>query len=86
MGFMSGRGTDDAHQVSRRIAEETAKGKNGSGSVVISMYDIEKAHPRVCRNALWDLMRRWGCDDRLVAVCRALHDHTRVVVRVHGGV
>ena len=86
MGFMSGRGTDDAHQVSRRIAEETAKGKNGSGNVVISMYDIEKAYPRVCRNALWDLMRRWGCDDRLVAVCRALHDHTRVVVRVHGGV
>ena len=55
MGFKLGRGTDDAHQVTRRIIEETARGKKEEGQLVMSMYDIdiEKAYPRACRLALW---------------------------------
>ena len=69
IGFMAGGGPDDAHQVTRRVAEETAKGNEDSGHVNISMYTIETAYPRVCRSALWDLMGRWGCDERLVVIC-----------------
>ena len=42
----------------------------------MSFHDIEKAYPRVCRGALWDLLLKWGCDSSLL----------RVIHRVHGGI
>ena len=30
-------------------------------------------------------MDRWGADRRFIAVCKALHEHTEVMVRVHDG-
>jgi hypothetical protein len=83
-GFRKGRGTDDAHQVTRVIAEEAAQVQKEG--VVISMYDIEKAYPRVCRPALWELMARLGACPRFVAVCRALHENTTIFVKVLSGV
>ena len=58
-GFCKGRGVDDVLQVSRRICEEVAFGEGG-GKVVMKFYDIEKAYPRVCREALWESMELWG--------------------------
>ena len=80
-GFRKGRGIDDAHQVTRRIAEEVIRSTEGE-EIIMDFHDIEKAYPRTCRKALWHLLRRQGCDDRFVAVARALHDHTEVVVRI----
>ena len=54
--------------------------------VVMTLYDIEKAYPRVCRKALWRLMGRLGADDRFISVCKALHEGTEVAVKVRGGV
>ena len=71
-------------QVSRRICEEVV-GCRGEDRVVVSLFDIEKAYPRVCRDALWWLMAHFGADARFIRVCRALHEHTAVSVRVHGG-
>ena len=86
IGFAPGGGTDDAHQASKNIQEEIAQGKAGSAEVVMPLYDIEKACSWVCMSALWKLMKIWGCDDRFIWVCRALHNHTRVLVRVHEGI
>jgi len=85
MGFRGGRGTDDALQVSRRVSEEVLREK-GEGRVVIALYDIEKAYPRVCRKALWRLLRHWGMPKIMLAVVKALHDFTEVKVKIYGGV
>ena len=48
-------------------------------------YDIEKAYPRACREALWELMELWGADTEFIRICRALHEHTWISVKVAGG-
>eukprot|EP00972_Heterocapsa_arctica_P114778 16444250-Heterocapsa_arctica.AAC.1 len=48
-------------------------------------FDIEKAYPRVCKDALWKLMHKLGCPDGMIKVCRALHEFTEMHVRIHGG-
>ena len=53
--------------------------------IELSFHDIEKAYPRVCRSALWDLLLRWGCDPSLLRVIQMLHGGTSYKVRVHGG-
>eukprot|EP00973_Karenia_brevis_P026188 3613204-Karenia_brevis.AAC.1 len=52
----------------------------------MSFFDIEKAFPRVCREALWVLLEKRGCDPRMIKVCKALHEFTSYAVRVHRGV
>ena len=82
-GFRGGRGVDDALQASRGIAEEVMK-HLGSDWFLMSFFDIEKAYPRVCRDALWELLERRGIDGRLLKICKALHEHTRYTVKVLG--
>jgi ribonuclease HI len=82
-GFRKGKGTDDAHQITRMLAEEAAQA--GEEGVVMSFYDIEKAYPRVCREALWEVLSRFGACPRFVAVCRGLHEHTSITIKVLGG-
>jgi hypothetical protein len=84
-GFRKGRGVDDTTQVTRRLVDETMCSEEAT-PMVMSFYDIEKAYPRVCRAALWQLMASMGADDRFIAVCKALHEATEVAVKVHGGV
>ena len=79
-GFRRGKGVDDALQVTRRLVEEVATSADGTRD------DIEKAYPRVCRGALWDLLLRWGCDPSLLRVVQMLHGGTSYKVRVRGGV
>ena len=84
-GFRRGKGVDDALQVTRRLVEEVATSVDGNEGVELSFHDIEKAYPRVCRGALWDLLLRWGCDPSLLRVIQMLHGGTSYKVRVHGG-
>lgn len=74
-GFRAGCGTDDVQQVSRRVAEV----------VLIRFFDIEKAYPRVCRSAMWKVLQVRGCPEGAIKVRQALHNHTEMKVRVHGG-
>ena len=69
----------------RRVVEEVATSTDGGDGVELSFHDIEKAYPRVCRGALWDLLLRWGCDPSLLRVVQMLHGGTSYRVRVHGG-
>ena len=63
---------DDALQITRRLVEEVATSTDGSEGIEVSFHDIEKAYPRVCRGALWDLLVRWGCDPSLPRVVQML--------------
>ena len=72
-------------QVTRRLVEEVATSTDGGEGIELSFHDIEKAYPRVCRGALWDLLLKWGCDSSLLRVIQMLHGGTSYKVRVHGG-
>ena len=67
---------DDALQITKRLVEEVATSAGDHEGVELSLHDIEKAYPRVCRSALWDLLSRWGCDPALLRVIQALHGGT----------
>ena len=83
-GFRSGCGTDDVQQVSRRVAEEISR-TNSDEVVLLRFFDIEKAYPRVCRPAMWKVLEHRGCPKKAIKILQALHNHTEMKVRVHGG-
>lgn len=56
-GFRRGRGTDDALQVARRIIEEATRLRSGD-EIHMTFFHREKAYPRVCRPAAWQVLRR----------------------------
>ena len=82
-GFRGRRGVDDCLQVSRRVVEEVVAAEGGDKAILV-LYDLEKAYPRLCREALWALLRRRGCDTRYIKVCMALHEGTAYCVRSLG--
>ena len=84
-GFRRNRGVDDVLQISRRITEEVCFAKSGEPAT-LTLYDIEKAYPRVNREALWILLARRGAPQGLINICRALHDHNNFQVRASGSV
>ncbi|CAE7901000.1 hypothetical protein AK812_SmicGene13709 [Symbiodinium microadriaticum] len=57
-GFRKGRGVDDVLQVTRRIVEEATACQADESVVLIRLFDIEKAYPRVSRDTLWMLLQR----------------------------
>ena len=83
-GFRRGRGCDDALQVTRKIVEEATRAK-GCDLIALKFYDIEKAYPRVAKDAMWELMRRRGSDYKMIKVCKALHEHTSYMMKMLGG-
>ena len=50
--------------------------------MLVRLFDIEKAYPRVSRDSLWRLMKLKGAPDELISICQALHEHTEYQVRV----
>ena len=67
------------------MAEEVATSTDGGEGVKLPFHDIEKAYPKVCRSALWDLLVKWGCNPSLLRVVQMLHGGASYKVRVHGG-
>ena len=84
-GFRKGRGVDDVLQVTRRIVEEATACQADESVVLIRLFDIEKAYPRVSRDTLWMLLQRKGAPSGFIKVCQALHEHTRYSVKIYGG-
>ena len=85
MGFRRGRGVDDVLQVTRRIVEEGTASRPSNAVMLIRLFDIEKAYPRVSRDSLWKLMSVKGSPTSFIQVCKALHEHTKYQVRIHKG-
>ena len=82
-GFRRNRGVDDVLQISRRLTEEICSSR-GPTHVHLTLYDIEKAYPRINRQALWTLLKRRGMPEAFVKLCQGLHDFTQVHSRVEG--
>ena len=82
-GFRRNRGVDDVLQVSRRIAEEICSSR-GTDNVKLTLYDIEKAYPRINREALWSLLQKRGAPSPFLQVCKALHNHTQFHIKLDG--
>ena len=78
-------GVDDVLQVSRRVAEEVCFATSGD-SIVLTLYDIEKAYPRVNREALWILLEKRGAPRGFICILRALHDHNHFHVKMSGSI
>ena len=39
----------------------------------VSFIDLTKALSRVCRDALWNFMAKYGCPDKFITMVRQLH-------------
>ena len=86
MGFRRNRSVDDALQVTRRLVEEGTSSMDTGEVMLVRLFDIEKAFPRVSRDSLWRLMKIKGASNEFISVCQALHEHTEYQVRVYQGV
>ena len=82
-GFRKNRGVDDVLQITRHLAEEVCFSRTGT-PVVLTLYDIEKAYPRVNREALWQLLEKKGAPTSFIRICKALHNHTIFFIRTSG--
>ena len=84
MGFRRGRSVDDALQVTRRIVEEAASTTDLQDVILIRLFDIEKAYPRVSRDTLWTLLEHKITPPHLSEY--VVHfTSTEYVVRTHKG-
>lgn len=84
-GFRRNRSVDDVLQISRRLAEEISLAKGIPDQTIhLTLYDIEKAYPRINREALWEIMKRKGIPTGFIQICQGLHNHTLFHVRVSG--
>lgn len=84
-GFRRNRSVDDVLQISRRLAEEISQAKGiPNQQIHLTLYDIEKAYPRINREALWEIMTRKGIPTGFIQICQGLHDHTMFHVRISG--
>lgn len=61
-GFRRSRGADGVLQVSRRLAEEVCRSR-GQDFIKLTLYDIEKAYPKINREALWLLLKKRRAPD-----------------------
>ena len=82
-GFRRNRSVDDVLQVSRRVAEEVCTATSGE-AVQLTLYDIEKAYPRVNREALWHILLKRGAPPGFIRLCQSLHNHTQFHIRING--
>ena len=72
-------------KISRRLAEEISQAKGiPNQQIHLTLYDIEKAYPRINREALWEIMTRKGIPTGFIQICQGLHDHTMFHVRISG--
>ena len=81
-GFRRGRGCTDQVFVVRQICEKyLAKGKD----VYFAFMDLEKAYDRVDRVAMWNVLRLYGVDGKLLDAVKSLYVDSKACVRVGNG-
>eukprot|EP00396_MALV-II-16_sp_LP-1_P000261 gene261-427_t len=85
-GFRAGRSTDDLALAVRLIMEHGAI----SGRleillrIALLLVDIKKAFPSAVREIAYHVLRRCGCDDRLMAVFESVHEDSEFYVHYRG--
>jgi hypothetical protein len=84
-GFRKGRGVDDVLQVSRRIVEEAVRCKDQGEVVLLRLFDIEKAYPRVSKDTLWKLMTIKGAPQNSLMFAKDYTNTPNMQQQKHGG-
>lgn len=77
-GFRPGRGTVDAIFVVRQIQEKCLEQYR---PLYMCFVDLEKAFDRVPREALWIVLKKAGCPEKLLNIIRQFHENMMVRVR-----
>ena len=81
-GFRPARSTVDMLFVVRRLQE---LGRERKIPLCMCFVDLQKAYDSVDRDLLWEVLRRFGVPDPMLAVVRQFHDGMRARVRTDDG-
>lgn len=77
-GFRPNRGTVDAIFVVKQIQEKSLEQHQ---PLFMCFVDLEKAFDRVPREALWIVLKKTGCPDKIVNLIRQFHDNMLAKIR-----
>ena len=81
--FRRGRGCAEQIFVMRQLAEKMIeKGKK----LCAVLVDLEKAYNKVCREELWEALRRYGVSEGLLRAIKSMYQASETCVRVDGEV
>ena len=80
-GFRRGRGCSDMIFVARQLVE---KAREHNSLLFVLFVDLKKAFDSVPRDALWQVLERFGVPPVLLAMIRSFHVDMRAAVTVKG--
>ena len=80
-GFRANRGTADMVFTLRQIQE---KCREQQRPLYICFVDLTKAFDSVSRQTLWDVLRIFGCPEKLVHMIRLFHDDMLARIKING--
>ena len=78
-GFRSGRGCVDQVFVMKQMSEKFV---DKNKSLYIAYMDLEKAHNRVDREAMWRVLGMYGINGQLLKAVQSLYEKSEACVRV----
>ena len=81
-GFRPSRGTADMIFTARQLQEKCREHKL---PLYMAFIDLTKAFDTVDRQALWNILSRYGCPDKYVRILRLLHDGMTATVLSNSG-
>ena len=80
---MTGRGCAEQIFVMRQLTEKMIK----MGKKLCAVFvDLEKAYDKVCREELWESLRRYGVSGGLLKMIKSMYQASEACVRVDGEV
>ena len=82
-GFRVGRGCADMVFCTRQLVE---KAREHNTTLYLLFVDLRKAYDSVPREALWQVLRKYGVPPSLVNIIRFLHDGMKAEVTVDGAI
>ena len=81
MGFRLGRGCGENLFVIRQLAEKMLeRGKK----LYAAFLDLDKAYDRVWRAGLWEALKEFGVEGRLLTVVQGMYKDSEAAVKVGG--
>ncbi|KAI8516668.1 hypothetical protein Bbelb_052490 [Branchiostoma belcheri] len=80
-GFRPSRGTIDMIFSARQIQEKCTEQRQ---PLFMAFIDLTKAFDSLNREALWKILKRFGCPDKFITILRLLHDQMTAKVLCNG--
>ena len=80
-GFRAGRGCADMIFCARQLME---KAREHNTTLYLLFIDLRKAYDSIPREALWQVLRKYGIPPTLVNIIRSLHDGMKTEITMDG--